>query len=425
MKKILIVSFFIITFLSINESVFAFDFNLKNLNPLNKKETKTIESNYIVVESNDTAQIIKFKDDGKYGLLDTKTNKYIFNPIADKIVRMNNTDKLEYKITLNGHTGYMNLDEHYNIFADYDDIYKVDELLKVKRSGQYGLIDKKGNIILDIKYDKLFLTSNSNGDKHIAAKLGGKYLLYTLDGKLVPESELYLVSSSDKLEQAQYMLARDLRPELRVNKRFNLIVHEKIAADDLDKSNEEVFEIQKLKVPGTVRTSETKNQLNKNENDKVSEYNKQNVNKLVPANQVLSLNGKKYYIVYENSFVGLKNDKDKLIIPIEYIYLGAKEFKKQTVFKASNKDSIMYFSENGDVMAMQSMYSPGVIYIFNGNKTYKYTYKDNSEWLLSYKNKEIGTLTLTKDTSKFERKAFVFANISKINNILKLCLGID
>ncbi len=473
MKKIFTISFLIIAFFGVNDSALAFDFNLKHLNPFNKKTIKTEKSSVIVIAEKNTIKIIK--KDNKYGIIDKKTNKYILKPVADNIEQLDTANDAEYKVNINGNTGYMNLNERYNLFADYDDIYKIGDLLRIKRNSRYGLIDTKGNVIIDAIYDKIYVVKHSNDVQNIVAKLDGKYTLFTMSGKLIPESDLYSVSGSDKEEQSQYMLIRDLRSELKSGKQYNLIVYEKVMADTLDNTSDEIYEVQKSIVSAPdvvsektallqeektqpeekvqpeentvlkensgqvekVRTVENTKLKEKNKPDKKNKPEKKSDVKVSGSDtpktdnsrnkgKFITVSGKKYYIVSKNSLGGIENSRGKLIIPPEYDNLTTRKFdKNKVVFEANNKKNFVIYDLRGNIIAKHDKSEMNVICIYQYGKEYKYAYKGNSEWLLSYKNKEIGRLLLNKNNCKYERRAFAFANINKINNVLKFCLGID
>ncbi len=416
MKKIFTVIFLLCAFAGINNSQAA-DYTVETSN----SETSSDLSEVVVVDENDFIQIVK--QDEKFGIYDKKTGAYKLKPVADSIETFDGQNSTEYKIKIKNLIGYMNIENNVNFAGEYDNIIPAGEFIKVKKAGKYGLMNKQGNVVLNLMFDKINIVSNDTNE-YIAAKSNGKYKLYTLDGVLIPESNLYTISSSDPVKQSEYMLVRDLRPELKVRKKFNLIVYEKAGENKSysvdNSSDEEIFEIQELKIPPRAQKSENKN--SQIDNRTLVSNSMQSENE--PRKISITAGNKEFYLLSKGKKLGLVDTKGNVILPLKYNHIAAKNltgYKNKTVF-AADIDGVYYIYDlKGKLLAEQAYKK---INMYQRGRLYTYTLNDK-DWVLTYNNKIIGTLIYEDGEYEYQKQSFTFANTRKMNELLTTMLAIN
>ena len=178
---------------------------------MNLSGENIIEANYDQLEEAKTGMFIAKKDD-KYGIIDEKNEtkldfnnqSIIYNEKGDfyitedenynnKILNNNYETKLEGILTdIDNEKGYIELKQgeeykYYNFkFEEQkeEDIFTNNTLFVDKKDGKYGLIDKKGKIVVEYIYDDM-IRQNQFG--YVAVKKDGKWGAIDRSGNVVQD----------------------------------------------------------------------------------------------------------------------------------------------------------------------------------------------------------------------------------------------
>lgn len=386
MKKSILFSLLVCGYLFSNNVSFSEEVVIPDL-----KEQKT-ESTVSVSEVLETKNLSVVGIDGKYAIVDNKTQKNKLGMMAESIELFDDEFENEYKIKLKNEksnsiiTGYFNSETEDIIITNYNDMSLLGKYLKVKSGKKYGLIDKTGNTILMPIFDRVSLYSQ-DGKDYISTKINGKNKLYYTTGKLIPDEELYTVSND-----GVYAIATDLKPE------FKKYVLKARNANYLTNS---AYEVEEVEVPSNVQIAAIE----------------QNTIEIKPKEKEIDskniLIGKNEYIVVKNgSNVGLTNLDGEEILPVEFDKLNITNLKNPVLVTKKN-GAISAFNIKGKILAEQ-VYDK--INIYKYGKLYSYI-KSDDNWILKSNNKKIGTLTVNDDGYTFVKDKYNLFSYKKVNDL--------
>ncbi len=311
----------------------------------------------------ETYKILIIKTEDGYGIYNKETESFMYMPIIDEIEKLTDNN-YEFKIKVRNLLGYVNTDTETDFLGSFDDISLFGDYLKVKKDNKFGLLDKSGNTVLKTKFSKISSLAGTDTE-YIAAKYKGEYQIYDMEGKLLPDDELYTVVN-DKDET----LINDLKPEL-----LEYITEQK---------------------------------------KKDKEYIAAN---FVTNNGSVKINGKDFTIKTENGKAGLVNDLGITVIPAEYDLITlrrpCRHFSEDLIY-VKNNNLYTAFNEKGDIIVEQF---DDRVEVYKYGKVYTYEYSDG-KWILKSKNKQLGILENVDNKYRFTRTAYSFRNLHRINKLL-------
>lgn len=131
-------------------------------------------SNYISI-----SQMIDGKE--KYGIL--LYNGDIIEPVYDNISSFRGADNILCEVELDGKFGLLGADGKYVITPEYDDIYPVDNGIRVKKGNLYGYMNYEGKKITDIEFEVASIYHKGKA----TVKLNGKWGIINIDGTYVAQ----------------------------------------------------------------------------------------------------------------------------------------------------------------------------------------------------------------------------------------------
>ena len=203
MKKNLLFSLVILSYL-LSSNISLSEENIVVPEMINESQ----EENAVLISDKYTIS----EQDGKYAIIDTKTGKNKLGILAESIELFDEEKQNEYKIKFRNDstnkllTAYFNVDTDQILITNYEEMYLNGDFIKVKEDTKFGLINKDGHTILMPIFDKLNLFIQDNKE-YIYTKLNNKSNIYTVDGKIIPEEDLYSISYD-----GVYAIAADLKP---------------------------------------------------------------------------------------------------------------------------------------------------------------------------------------------------------------------
>lgn len=386
MKKSILFSLLVCGYLFSNNVSFSEEIVIPDL-----KEQKT-ESTVSASEVLATKNLSIVEIDGKYTIVDNKTQKNKLGMMAESIELFDDEFENEYKIKLKNEksnsiiTGYFNSETEDIIITNYSDMFLLGKYLKVKSGKKYGLIDKTGNTILMPIFDRVSLYTQ-DGKDYISTKINGKNKLYYTTGKLIPDEELYTVSNN-----GVYAIATDLKPE------FKKYVLKARNANYLTNS---AYEVEEIEGPSNVQIAAIE-QNTIEIKPKEKEVDSKNI--LIGKNE--------YVVVKSGSNVGLTNIDGEEILPVEFDKLNITNLKNPILVTKKN-GAISAFNIKGKILAEQ-VYDK--INIYKYGKLYSYT-KSDDNWILKSNNKKIGTLTVNDDGYTFVKDKYNLFSYKKVNDL--------
>ena len=347
-----------------------------------------------VISENGNVKIIRFED--KIGIFDTSKDKFIIQPILDTVNQIPNSND-EYIIKTKKLIGFVNISTGLNFLTNYENILPLNNYLKTKIDGKYGLMDKKGNIILQPVFQNISII-NSDNKEYIAGKYEGKYRMFYNTGNIIPDEELYTVSH-DKF----YALANDLKPIFKTSKLNNITLYEKAEFDDNN-----TYEIKEIKLPEKVKVSDIQNKANST---------------LKKEKNTLTIDKKEYIVVENDCLVGLNTKNGKEIIPPIYdkidVKRPCKHFSKQVILANKNGNHTIY-DLKGNILAEEIN---GKVNLYKYGKLYTYENIDNI-WELKKGKKVLGNLTVIEDNKyEFTKAGFHIRSLHKLNELLLTILS--
>lgn len=290
----------------------------------------------------------------------------------------------EYKIIGSNYVGYYNSKENYQFITDFDDIYLMEKYLKVKKDKKYGLLDKKGNIILMPIFERVGVYEN-NGNEFLSVKINGKNKLYTPTGKLVPQEELYSVTYD-----GVYALAKDLRPDFKKYLLKNRVAENK------------VYVVEEVEVPASVQVASVE----------------KSVKQKAPTEKFITIGDNDFVVVNDNGLFGLSTIEAEEILPAIYDSISITTDKKPLIL--ANLDGVIsVYNTNGRTVAEQ-VYNKVNVYKYG--KVYTYT-KKNNKWILKANGKQMGTLEFINDDYVYTKSKFSLFNLDKVHKLFKYVLG--
>ncbi len=348
-----------------------------------------VEAAEIILE-NGNVQVLKF--DNKYGIYNKAKHSYIMQPVLDSVEPITNGNN-EFKIRAKNLVGYVNTETEAAFLTPYEDLSLIENYIKVKKSGKYGLLDKEGNTVLMPIFQKVALI-HSGDTEYISGKYDGEYKIFYNTGKLVPEEELYVISYD-----GFSAFANDIRPIFITQRSNNNLLYEKA-----EYNNNMTYEIQELKLPKKVKVS--------------SEMDNIKPDKLKIKENTITIDKKEYIIVNNNNNIGLNSIKNKEIVPAKYdnidVKRPCKHFASQVIL-AKKGNYYTVYNLKGDILAEQL---PDKINIYRYGKIYTYEFADGI-WNLKLNKKIIGKLFITgNDQYEFSKTALHLRSLHKINELL-------
>ncbi len=348
----------------------------------------------IIVSENANVIIIKVND--KYGLKYKDSDKFILKPIWDEITAINDN---EYKLIKDNKAGYINLALKSTFLTPYEDITPVGKYVKVKNDGKYGLVDKSGNVLLPPNFQRVNVF-NSDGKEYLTGKIEGKYRFFHNTGRLIPEDELYTITTTKEA-----LLANDIKPIFKRKYINNETTYTKEINNDL------VYEIEEVKSSGKIKAAF----LNKNSRlpmrgDKLVKLENKEKNTVFVEN-------KDYLISKNGNKIGLKNKAGVEVLPANFdsisIQKPCSHFFKPIII--TKKDGYYYLYDlKGNLIAMQNSNN---ITVYNGKKVYVYY-----DGIITLDEKQIGTIT--KNNNKFVTQNEKFKRVPhKVNELILTILS--
>lgn len=303
---------------------------------------------------------------------------------SEQVVLFDDEYEDEYKIIGSNYVGYYNAKENYKFLTDYDDIYLMENYLKVKKDKKYGLIDKKGNIILMPIFERVGVYEN-NGNEFLSVKINGKNKLYTTTGKLVPAEDLYSVTYD-----GVYALAKDLRPDFK-----KYILKNRIAEN-------QVYEVEEVDVPASVQVASVEKSIEQQK----------------PTEKFITISDEEFVVINDNGLYGLSTIEAEEILPAIYDSLSITTDKKPLII-ANLNGAISVHNTQGRTLAEQ-VYNK--VNVYKNAKVYTYTYNDK-KWTLKANGKKMGTLEFINNDYIYTKNKFSFFNLDKVHKLFKYVLG--
>ena len=394
MKKVLLLSLLLVVSYAAN-CAGAIETKASDYEIVKQVVNEPIESAEVVLEYGNI-KVLKFGD--KYGIYNTKTGRYVMQPVLDSVEPL--TDKNnEFKIRAKKLVGYANSDEDYAFLTPYEDMNLYGNYLRIKKNGKYGLLDKKGNTLLIPSFRHVSVIK-SGDTEYLVGNYDGKNKIFYNTGKLVPESELYTITYDEF-----HAFANDIRPVFKTQRYKNNLVYEKKEYDD-----NMTYEIKEMKLP-----SKTKKVQNEIKDIKPSELKVQE--------NVITIDKKVYIITKNNKLVGLDTVKGKEIVPSVYDSIDIKkpcEHFSKPVIVAKKGHSYTIYELNGKVAAEQL---PNKINIYKYGRVYNYEFEDGI-WNLKLDKKVVGKLAIVgNEQYEFTKTAFHVRSLHKMNELLLTILN--
>ncbi len=353
-------------------------------------QTSSSEQEQTIVSEN--ANTIIFKINDKYGLKYKDSDKIILKAEWDEITPINDN---EYKIIKNNKAGYINIALKSTFLTPYEDITTIGGYVKVKNDGKYGLVDKKGNVILPPAFQKVGVL-NSGGQEYLTGKIEGKYRFFQNTGKLIPEDELYTITP-DK----ESLLANDIRPIFKTKYTHTETTYEKETAN-----TNLVYEIQEMKSNKKVKAAFfKKNSRLPMRGDKLVKFENTD-------NNFISINNKDYSVSKNGDKIGLKNKSGVEILPSNFdsikILKPCSHFFNSVIL--AQKDGLYnIYDLKGNLNALQNANN---ITVYSGSRVYVYY-----DGIVTLDDKQIGTIT--KSENKYQTKNEKFKRVPhKVNELI-------
>lgn len=332
-----------------------------------------------------------------------------------ELIPLNSKNNIEYKYKLNNKTGYINKQTQVNFITDFDDISLIDKYLKVKQKGKFGLIDKKGNIILAPVFQKISILTFEDKE-YIAAKADGKYRLYYNTGNLFPENKLYNV-----VQNTSIMLAKDLKPLFKAAVINNKITYSKI--ENKKDSKKLVYEVNEIEIPSNIQIAHIeKNVINNDDKKEIPQELSKQLTFSDKDNNLFTIKNKKFYIKKEGKNIGIMNEDKEIIIPAKYdSFVVQKPCKHliNPVFILKRNGALCVYDIKGKMIAEQvydkiNIYRNGNIHTF---------YVENNVGILTENGDEIGRFTKSGSDYKYTPTKFKIFKPHIVNNILLTMLN--
>ncbi len=354
--------------------------------------------------------------------LETKSSDY--DVVPDNAVNVNNIldlvdktsivplnkENTEFVYTYNGKKGYINKDTNFGFITEYDNILPLANYLLVKQNNKFGLISKNGEVILKPDFQKINLES-SNGINYFEAKQNGKYKMFYNDGKSMSLDDVFTLSQNTTI-----LLANDLRPEFREVIEENVKLELKdIIKDTRDaKSVVDSYEIAEIPVPGRVKVAQVEKKVeNADETNDVKVSNEKTENYIQPENvssdSEFTINNKTFYSFIQNDKVGIKNEKQDVIVPAKYN--SYKVVNGNLILVERNKAYSVY-NTKGKLLAEQ-VYDK--VNIYDKGSVYNFKIVDNVGYI-SKNRKELGTLVKQNGEYVYNKTSFSLFT----NNVVRL-----
>ena len=346
------------------------------------------------------------EQDGKYAIIDINTGKNKLGLWAENIELFDTESPNDYKIKFKNEstdtilTGYFNPLTEQTLITNYNEIYLLGDYLKVKEDTKYGLINKDGKTILMPIFDRINIFTQ-NDKEYISAKINGKSKIYSTDGNLIPEEDLYTISYD-----GVYAIAADLKPEF---KKYVIKTRKSNYLFNIG------YQVEEVEAPKDVQVASVVENIVETE---LKEKTVDDINKLTEdiqeeVNTKTILVGKKYFIIKEkNDLLGLYTEKDKEILPIEYNRLSITNLKNPIIL-ADKENELYAFNLSGKLIGKKSN---NEVETYRFGKTYQYIQNENG-WNLESSGKQIGKLEFDGVEYKFIKTKFNPFSYNRLNDI--------
>lgn len=194
--------------------------NYKILNKEGKEVLKNFEEVSPIIgtliEKYQYRDLLRYKENGKYGLIDTDGNR-ITRAIYDKIQALED-DTRTYKVVIDDKTGVLNFDGSILIKARYNDIVAKSsfnfssnpksvgyELKEVSTTDQkYGFASNTGKIILKPKFESIIRSDISDTDYYLIVQEKGRKGLYKNSKRLIDSEYQEIACAKTAIVVKQY-----------------------------------------------------------------------------------------------------------------------------------------------------------------------------------------------------------------------------
>lgn len=305
----------------------------QNYNSVEPIKLKNIASDLVYEKS-----VLKYEQDGKYGLIDFSGNKVTEN-IYDSI------ENLQYRegyliVSKNNKFGIINIEGKVLVQPNYDEVrsdefetdanrYKYSGYIVLNKENdgfKFGYIDYKGNTIIEPKYNDLLRESvkNEEKDAFLLVSNNGKYGLFKNNKKLVD----FEYQNIEYKDSANVFLLQKLKKYGVANIKGKLIIP---------------AEYDNLEVNGIYSYV-------KKDNTTTVYNDKGKVQKVDPSQELYKVDDGKYYISINNSesnaLYGILDKNKKELVKSQYMYI---EYVFDDYFIVSTKEGYGLISSDGTV----------------------------------------------------------------------------
>lgn len=169
-----------------------------------------------LIERYEYRDLLKFKEEEKYGLMDTD-GKRITRAMYDKIEALDN-DYGMYRVTLDGKIGLLDKNAKVFISAKYDDIiaknsyHHKGELLNVgyelkdasSTDLKYGFADGNGKVILKPRFESVFKADISSDDYYIIIQEKGRKGLFKNNKRIIKSKYQEIAVATNAIVVKEY-----------------------------------------------------------------------------------------------------------------------------------------------------------------------------------------------------------------------------
>lgn len=448
MKKIVIFSVLLGLFI-INNTVQAKNTNKSDKKPIPRPAAK-VETETTVYETN----LIKIvKKDNKYGIFNKQANQYLVQPILDDIVKLQGNNDFEYKIKSKDLVGYMNLISRDTFLSHFDDISIINnKYLRVEKENKYGIVDKKGKVIVPAEYGKVSVTKYDDIEYLIGQSVG-KYHLFYSDGKRVsgneiPEEEKPTLASAfaSNLNPLLQNFWNNRKSELETDAEIGTLpipksvkinpdnISDEIAEqideetsiisqnyEDEEEQQQPIVEVQDRPIPPNVKKISVKQATY--QHPELYPKDEEEIINTDEAIDVITVNRKSYFIVNRDGKLGLQTKNGKEIIPPQYQTIEVKSLSSkgnQDLIAAVDGKNTKLYDNSGYVVAKRFHKK---INVYTSMRKYEYEKRDGV-YNVSFNNKKIGELEVFDDGSyEYIKTGFNMSNMNKANELFLTLLN--
>lgn len=383
------------------------------------EEVSSIDIKEIVSNVPFEKSVLKYKKDGKYGIMDF-SGKTITKPVYEQIESMPYKEG-ELLVKKDGKYGVININGKKIIDYKYDEItsdsyYSKEKEyslvgyivgIKQEEGFRYGYIDSKGKKILDTKYNKIYRMTQVEDDKNIylvAEENGKAGLLKNKKQLLSYEYQSIDYESLNKVfivKKGQNYGVVNMEGKTIVNADYNDITIEGIYIYATKDNQTEVFDINgnKQETPKYKTITPTENEnynITIDSNNKYGVTNKEG-NVVIPNDYYYAeyLPGDYFIVGGVEGKSGIVNSNNEPILSIKYDIV--QKIEDFNIIQAGIVEDDVLELYNGDMKKILSMESGKVV----EEKTYIKVYSDKETKYFSKDGQEIKNTDLFTDNKLF------------------------